>query len=134
MSDTITLHPWNEPSRTVGVGDEVVISDIGNKLSVATITELTKTTIKTTNGVFARKSMKEYGTGDSWRCAKITEISPDKAREIVERQQLEGERLRAYRNMRERVHAESANLTTDDMAAIVSILDEAAQRKVKATP
>lgn len=129
LTDTITLSRWDEPIRTVGVGDEVVISDIGDRLSVATITELTKTTIKTTKGTFARKSLREYGKADSWNYARIVEMNPVSARETVKRQQIEDARLKAYRNMRERVHAESANLTADDIAAIVVILDEAAKRK-----
>lgn len=67
--DEIVLNPYGENPRQCGVGDEVVISDRNYSLFVTRITGLTKTTVKTEKGTYSRKSLREYGAGDSWHCS-----------------------------------------------------------------
>lgn len=129
MTDTITLWEPSGQPREVGVGDEVVIVGRDNELSISEIAGITKATVKTNAGTFTRKSLREYGTGDSWRYSVIHGMHPDKARELIAQKQTEDKRKRARYGLVERIKSEQDNLTLCDIAAIVAILDEAAARK-----
>jgi hypothetical protein len=127
MSDTVELY-GHSGRRVVGVGDEVVISDGYGRFSIDKITAITKATIKTTQKTFTRKSQKEYGSGESWRCAQLDGTHPDKAREQIAQQQAKDALRRAYNDARKRMNDESDDLTMEDIAAIVAVLDNAKQR------
>lgn len=128
MSETITLYDYTDGSTEVGIGDEVVIVDGHNNYLIENIVAITKATIKTESKTFAKKSKKEYGSGGSWRYARISGMNPNKVREIIEHKKKKDMLRRFFLDVRDRMNNESQNLKMEDLVKIVAILDEAKER------